>query len=473
MIKKAPLQIVGGSQFSRYPKISRESTYNMRISDSALVTYFGYRKIKDIRPGGAIGRSVYTSPKYQHQIAVIDNGVYTISNDFAISLVGNIDTSTGSVFISENNANQIVITENSSNIYIFNYSAETFVKTNVGFIAGYLTFIDGYIISPALETHQWRLSDLNNASSFPFDSQHIGELESSPDVVVAAETLERQLFIFGKNVTEVWLDVPTSSALFPFQRQNSLSIEYGCISPNTIASGFHRMVWLGSNEASGPSILVSTGSTPKKIATDGIDFELDNLSDPENSFGFLFEEDGHVFYQISFPSDNVSYAYDFNEDKFFNVTDSKLNAHIARRLSFFNNKHLFITDRDGGLYEMSSEFTTYKETTDKNDDGLTIPRIRIPPPFRLKDASRFIINNVNLTIEQGYSDKDLDVHLSLSKDGSQSFGTKLSKQLNPMGKRANKLLYRKLGSANDVSFQFQFWGNDRFIVTDAEMELFQ
>ena len=122
---------------------------------------------------------------------------------------------------------------------------------------------------------------------------------------------------------------------------------------------------------------------------------------------------------------------------------------------------------------MSSELDTYKETTDKDDEGLTIPRIRIPPPSRLKDASRFIINNVNLTIEQGYSDEQLDVHLSLSKDGAQSFGTKWSKTLNPMGKRANKLLYRKLGSANDVSFQFQFWGKDRFIVTDAEMEVYQ
>ena len=471
MRKTLPLDVVGSTRFSRYPMISKESTYNMIISDGALIPYPGYRKIKDIKPGGSRGRNLYVSPKYRHQIAIIDNGVFSVSNDFAIALIGTIDTSTGSVFISENNANEIVIAENSSSIYIFNYALETFTKYDVGFRAGYITFMDGYIISPQLETHQWRLSALNNASLFPFDSQHIGELESSPDIVVAIETLERQLFVFGENITEVWLDIPSSSALFPFQRQNSISIEYGCISPDTIASGFGRMVWLGSNESSAASILVSTGSTPKKIATDGIEFELDNLKNPNDSFGFLFEEDGHIFYQINFPSDNVSYVYDFNEDKFFNVTDHKLNAHIARKMSFFNNTHVFITSMDGGLYEMDSGLYTYKETTSDDDTGFTIPRIRITAPKRLPKAERFIIDSVDLTMQQGYSNEDLKVDLSVSKDGAQEFGTTWSQSLKPMGDRPNKFNYRKIGAANDVTFQFRFWGNDKFVVTDGYMEI--
>lgn len=473
MRQTLPLDIVGSTRFSRYPKISKESTYNMIVSDGALIPYPGYRKIKDIKPGGSTGRELYISPKYEHQIAVIDNGVFSVSNDFAIALIGTIDTSTGSVFISENNANEIIITENSSNIYIFNYAAETFQKIDIGFRIGYITFMDGYIIGPELETHQWRLSNLNDASTFPFDSQHVGELETSPDVVVAVETLERQLFVFGKNITEVWLDVPSSSVLFPFQRQNSLSIEYGCISPNTIASGFSRIVWLGSNESSAASILVSTGSAPQKIATDGIEFELDNLKRPEDSFGFLFEEDGHIFYQINFPSDNVSYVYDFNEKKFFNITDQSLNAHIARRLSFFNNAHLFITSKDGGLYEMSSSFYTYKETIGEDDAGFTIPRIRITAPKRLPRAERFIVNSLFLTIEQGYSNEDLKVDLSVSKDGAQEFGTTWSKPLKGIGDRQNRLRYRSLGAANDITFQFRFWGNDRFIITDGAMEIYQ
>lgn len=476
MRKILPLNIVGSTKFARYNKISKESTYNMTVSDGALIPYPGYRKITSIKSGAAKGRTIYKSPKYGHEITVIDDSVSTISDDFSKTLVGQIDTFSGSVFIAENNANEIVISENTSNIYIFNYDLQTFTKVDVGFRVGYITFIDGYIVAPELDTHRWRLSDLNNAASFPFDTQHVGELESRPDIVVACETLERQLFIFGQNVTEVWLDLPRGIPSFPFQRQNSISIEYGCISQNTIASGFHRLVWLGSNEYSGPTILVSTGGAPQKIATDGIDFELDKLEKPEDSFGFLFEEGGHIYYQITFPSDNVSYAYDFDEQSFFNVTDHNLNAHIARKISFFNNRHLFITDKDGGLYEMSSELFTYKETDDTQepeDDGFTIPRIRITPPTRFAGSKRFVVNATSLTLEQGYSNVPLKVDLSVSKDGAQTFGTIWSKDLKGMGDRPNKLIYRKLGAANDITFQYEFWGKDKFVVTGGEMEVYQ
>ncbi len=468
-----PLDIVGPSKFARYNKISKESTFNMIMSDGALVPYPGYRKIRDIKPGGAKGRTIYKSPKFGHQIVVIDDAVFTISNDFAVTLIGSIDTFSVSVFITENNANEIVISENTNNIYIFNYDLQTFTKVDVGFRVGYITFIDGYIVAPELGEHRWRLSELNNASSFPFDTQHVGEIQSQPDVAVACETLERQLFIFGENITEIWLDLPSTVPSFPFQRQNSISIEYGCLSTTTIASGFRRIVWLGTNEYSGPSILVSTGGPPQKIFTDGIGFELEKLKKPEDSFGFLFEQDGHIFYQISFPSDNLSLAYDFNEQSFINVTDHSLNAHIARKMSFFNDTHLFITDKDGGLYEMSSELFTYKETDDDEDEGLTIPRIRITSPTRFAGSKRFVVNAASLTLEQGYSNIPLKVDLSVSKDGATTFGTIFSKDLKGMGDRPNKLIYRKIGAANDITFQFKFWGKDRFVVTNGEMEIYQ
>ncbi len=444
----------------------------MIISDNALVPAPGYKKIVDVAPAGSSGRANYTSSKYNHQIVVIDDGVYSISNDFSRALIGRLDTTTGDVFISENNANQIVFTENTNNIYIFDFEANTFDKVDIGFSCGYIAFIDGYIIAPHLETSEWRLSTLNNAASFPIDAQNVGELETAPDTVVAAETLERQLFIFGRNVTEVWLDLPgTAGSLFPFQRQNSISIEYGCISPNTIASNFHRLVWLGNNKASGPVILVSTGGAPRKLETDGINFILDNLKAPEHSYASLFEEDGHVYYLITFVTDNISYIYDFNEDKFYSATDHTLNAHIARNINYFNKAHIFVTSKDGGLYELSSNLSTYKETTQKDDEGFTIPRIRITKPTREATSMRFLINNAQIMMEQGYSDKPLDVGISLSKDGAASFGSMWKKALARLGRRANKMLFRQLGAANDVTFRFDFIGKDRFVINGATMEI--
>ena len=37
-----PLDLVGGNKFGRYKKVSVEQTFNMMVSDDALVDYAGY-----------------------------------------------------------------------------------------------------------------------------------------------------------------------------------------------------------------------------------------------------------------------------------------------------------------------------------------------------------------------------------------------------------------------------------------------
>jgi len=58
-IQEVPLKIVGGNHFGRYPKISVEQTFNMIISDGALVEYAGYKNIKNLNPNQT-GRSIYS-----------------------------------------------------------------------------------------------------------------------------------------------------------------------------------------------------------------------------------------------------------------------------------------------------------------------------------------------------------------------------------------------------------------------------
>jgi hypothetical protein len=65
------------------------------------------------------------------------------------------------------------------------------------------------------------------------------------------------------------------------------------------------------------------------------------------------------------------------------------------------------------------------------------------------------------------------VHLSVSRDGGESFGTIWSKDLNPRGVFKNRLVYFQLGSANDFIPQFRFWGLSRFVVTDGLVSLYQ
>ncbi len=281
----------------------------------------------------------------------------------------------------------------------------------------------------------------------------------------------------------MWQDVGAN--LFPYQRNSSVNIDYGCLNPATIAYLDTVVVWLAANEKSGPMIAYTTGGDIRKISTDGIDFQLTKLKNPSNAYGFLFRQDGHLLYQITFPDDNLTYVYDFNTQMFFTLCDENMNAHIAKRVAFFNDKYYFVSFIDGDIYEMGTQFTTY--------NGVEIPRIRVCKNIRLPDASRFAINNLTFTLEQGtqtlvnetllqqfteplmtesgetiltesgeviyvvYYKNVLTqipqtVALTVSKNGGESFGTIWSK---------------------DFIAQFRFHGLSRFVVTDGIVGIYQ
>lgn len=464
--------IVGGNSFGRYKKISSEETYNMIVSDGALVNFPGYKLVKNLF--GDNGREIYTSVRYNKMIAVVSDNVFAISTDLSFTLVGSLNTFSGNVFISENLGSQIAICDGFS-IYIFNYANNTFQEVTVDFLPGYITFQDTYFISTDKRTNQWRLSANNDGTSWPADAGHTGELQTKAANAVGAAVLDRQLVVFGQTFAEPWYDV--GYTLFPYQRTNFYSIDYGTESPSTIAVGFGLMVWLGSNEKTGISIMVSTGGVPQRLSDDGLDFIFANLKSPKDSYGFLFRESGHVFYVLTFTTDNLTYVYDFNVKMFFTLTDKDTNHHPARRITFFNGKYYFVSFNNGNLYEISSNIYTL-------EDHIT-PRFRILKHLRLPSGDRFGVRNINITMEQGILENensgDLStlpisrprIDVSASKDGGESYRNVASKALNTFGKRENVCNLWNLGSYVDLTLKFAFWGNQRFCINGAYGNVYQ
>jgi hypothetical protein len=503
----------------------------MIISDNFLVPYAGYLLVIAIITN-AEGRAIYSSNNLGQMIVVISNQVYAISSNLTAQLVGTIATFVGDVYIDENNAGQIAICDR-TNIYLYSYGASPGFTTvaGLGFIPGYISFQNGRFIAASLDTNQWRLSALNNGNSWPADANHVGLLQTKPDNVVAAQRFPGRgnlLFVFGSTVTEIWQDI--GSNLFPYQRMSSVNIDYGCLNPATIAYNENMIAWLAANEKSGPFIAFSTGGDINKISTDGIDFKFTQLKNPSNAYGFLFRQDGHLIYQITFPDDNLTYIYDFNTKAFFTLCDENFNSHIAKRIAFYNDQYYFVSLIDGNVYAMSTSYTTYNLSE--------IPRIRVCKNLRMPDASRFAINNLTFTLETGttpdiFLDDDLltedgqilmtedgqdlivgseiiiyvdsplmdelgndllaedgemifattpqdtpvpiaqTVELRVSKNGGESFGTAWRKDLPPLGRFRNRLIYWNLGTANDFVPQFRFIGMGRFVATDGLMSIYQ
>jgi hypothetical protein len=416
---KVPLNIVGSSTFGVYPKISIEKTYNMYISDNFMIDYGGYISVATNL--GLNGRGIFTSNNLDRMIAVVENNVYLIdiiydpnqptnAYQFTPVLIGTLLTFNTDVFITENNANQIAISDG-SNIYIYNPTAaitfRTFTSTALGFIPGYITFHDTYFLCAASQdttysppaNNTWRLSNSNDGTVWPSDAAHVGLLQTKPDTtqaVIRFPSGGNMIYVMGTNVTEPWFD--QGLTLFPYQRNTGSTIDYGVINPSAIGSIDKMVVWLAQNEQSGPIIMVSDGGNARQITTDGIDHLLSHLKNPNNCEAFMFRKDGHIFYHINFydSEDNVSLFYDFNTQKFFHASDENGNYFIAKQVAFFNNQYYFVSRNNGNIYAFDTNYTTY--------DGKEIPRIRVCKNIRRESQEYFVVNDLGFTIEQGITE---------------------------------------------------------------------
>jgi hypothetical protein len=536
----------------------------MFMSDNWMVPYAGYQiAIPANQLGNNVeGRGCHTSTKLGKLIAVFGSDVFLISINFdqrraivssyqAIK-IGELQTTTGVVYISENNKPQIAFSDGVS-IYIYDpnppmgvasFSIATRDGTNpINFIPGFIDFHDTYFLcaaradgfySPAAN-NTWRLSNQDDGLQWPDDAAHIGLLQTKPDntqAVLRFPSKGNMIVVMGHTVTEPWFDV--GYQLFPYQRNTSFNVDYGCINPATIASNDEIVVWLGINEKTGPIVFYSEGGMPAQVTTDGFEYVLSNLQNPQDSQAFMYRQDGHLFYHINFYSDNLSFFIDFlpnGTQKIYHACDEFGNYFIAAEVAFFNNQYYFVSKNNGNLYAFDTIFTTY--------DGHEIPRIRTCKNIRNPQQEAFIANDCGFTIETGetnylpVSRGDLylitedgnryitegnvvffetengnllttesgdflvseqtdstdffyliaeqgdivnelpHVDLSISIDGGEHFSSYDSQTLPPIGQRKYKLAWWQLGWANDLVCQFRFYGVGRFVVTDGVVNIRQ
>lgn len=465
IMKNLPLKIAGSNIYGRYPMISIEQTFNMIMSDDWLVPYAGYKTAAEISDNGE-GRGIYSSTNLNHMLAVISNNVYTVNTNLGYQQVGSLSTFSGDVFIAENNAGQIAICDKSA-IYIYAPSGSPkFQKITLDFLPAYVAFQNGYFIAPDARQAQWRLSDFNDGTNWPAGASNVGTFQTKPNLPVAAIPFPSKgnlLFVFGKTVVEPWFN--TGQQLFPYQKNTFQNSDYGTENAATIAAGDDFIIWLATNEKSGPALMISDSGEPEKISTDGIDFKLAKLTNPKNAYGFLFRQDGHLIYQLTFPSDNWSLLYDLNTKSFFTPTDEYMNYHIAKRVVFFNNSYYFVSFTDGNLYELNTKYTDY--------DGAEIPRVRVCNTLRMPDSSRFIINNLTFQIEQGEYRALQAVDFSFSKDNGNSFSSCERIDLSKTGLRQRRINFRNKGMALNFTPKFSFSGNGRFMAADGAMSYYQ
>ncbi len=440
-LQQFPVNVVGGSSFGVWPKISLEKTYNMYISDGWLLSYAGYKKVSDAQNTGK-GRGLFRSIRGGFLIAVIGSSVYRVGPSLALEFIDSILTNTGEVFMDENLNYQICIVDGLK-AYIYNY---TLNSPAIGTLTPQTLTISppavpAYDVIPNYVTYHNNQFLIASSKSSPFPQNWYVFIYATPTTIVASPVAPanpiqtkpdnaiavkrvpgrgNNVIVFGNAVCEIWTQAPVPDITGPpfiagknYQKVSSYSIDNGCISVSTIAANEDTICWLAQNENNSAVIMTSNGSETKMISTDGIDHLLESIQHADQSSAFFYKQNGHLFYQLTFTNvaDNLTLIYDFSSQQFFHLSDENMNFYPALDVVFFNNNSYFVSLNDSGLYQMGDQFNTYNysipddesATSEEDDpsDGEEIPRIRICKSIRKDDASIFRVGYFTFWLEQG------------------------------------------------------------------------
>lgn len=391
-----------------------------------------------IRGMWAMGDKVY---------AVSGSALYEITSKAVATKIGNV-SGTANVSMADNGFQLFVACNGPS--YIYNTKTKVFTPITSSNFPGAITvsYIDGYFVFNEPNSQRVWVTAL-------FDGTTVGALdfasaEGAPYNVVGLLVDHREVWIFSTNTVEVWYDAGASN--FPLQRIQGAYEEIGCVAPNSITKLDGGIFWLGA-DARGRGIVYRTqGYSGKRVSTHAVEWSIQHYVDMSDAIGYSYQQNGHTFYVLIFPSANTTWVYDVATQAwheragFVNgaFTRHRSNCHVT-----YNNIAVVGDYQNGNIYALN--LNVY------DDNGAPQRWLRSwralgTEQNNLKRSTQHSLQldceaGVGLNTGQG---SDPQVMLRWSDDGGHTWSNEHWVSIGKIGEYGRRAIWRKLGMTTKI-----------------------
>ena len=236
---------------------------------------------------------------------VSGNELYKINTSYNATLLGSVSGS-GPVSMADNGTQLFVACDPDS--YIYNNSTDVFSPISdpdfpgakvVGYLDGYFVFIEPN------SQKIWVTTLLDGTSIDPLD---FASAEGSPDGVVGMIVDHREVWVYGTNSVEVWYN--TGASDFPLQRIQGAFNEIGCAATYSVAKLDNGLFWLGADPRGQGIVYRANGYNGQRISTHAVEWHIQSYGNISDAVAYTYQQDGHSFYVLTFPSANKTWVYD-------------------------------------------------------------------------------------------------------------------------------------------------------------------
>lgn len=379
------------------------------------------------------------------------SGLYEVTSAGTSTLLGTLKTSSGMVSIDENGLQLCVVDGVFGYVLTLATNAFTRIADEAFSGASIVQYLDGYFVFNTVNTGRFQISGLSDGLTY--DALDFASAEGNPDNIVSMLVNYRELWLFGAQTTEVFYNSGASD--FPIVRMQGAFIEIGCVAPFSVGKLDSSVFWLGGSDTGGGVVYQAHGYTPTRISTHAIEYAIQSYGDISDAVAFVYQQEGHSFYVLSFPSANKTWCYDittnlWHERAYRNPVSAQLERHRANCHCYAFSKHLVGDHENGNIYQF--DLDTY------TDNGALIPAIRSAPHLiQLRRRNKY--NSFELDLEQGIGldgsgqGTDPKIILDWSNDGGRTWSNEHFASAGKIGLTKTRAIWRRLGISRDRVFR--------------------
>jgi len=250
--------------------------------------------------------------------------------------------------------------------------------------------VDNYFVYSRPSSQQWGSSDALSPISQPLS---VGSKDGAPDNLVALIVDHREVYLMGEASSEVWVDAGLFP--FPFQRIPGTSTQHGIAAQNSLARLGNSFAYVSRNLRGQGQIMQMNGYIPQRISTHAVENTLTNQY-IDDAVAWTYQLEGHEVYVVSFPTINITWAYDVTTGlwhKWLYVNNfNQYQRHRGNCSCVFQGMVLVGDYANGKIYEL--------DNTNYTDDGNTIRRIRRAPHI-VSDFQRQYFEELQIQFQPG------------------------------------------------------------------------
>lgn len=288
--------------------------------------------------------------------------------------------------------------------------------------------------------------------------------DSSTDNLVTLFENDRELWLVGERTSEVWYNAGNSNGV-SFSRVPAVGPQIGCAAQHSISRLGENLVWFAKNEQ-GENVVIRTQQYSfERISNHAVESIWASYPVTSDAIGFVYEEGGHVFYQLTFPTADATWVYDltassamgkpmWHQRSSFSSATGLIHRHRANCYMDFADVRIVGDYATGQMYQLSRNYYT--------DAGNTIRRQRRSKPVwsqsdrkRMFHASLQVefTPGVGLQTGQGSSPQAM---LRWSDDGGFTWSNEHWQSIGAAGATKNRAKWNRLGRARDRIYEVNF-----------------